>query len=110
VQNDDPAMASLAAVAVHLQLGSTPPHVAADGGRKADPRGRVVIRVLVPAAADGPVLDPPRAAARLTITGTAAALRELLTAMAAEVARVDPDPDPGQPLVTRPHDWPPGRR
>jgi hypothetical protein len=106
VQHDDPAtIASLAAVTVHLQLGSTPPQVAADGGRKADPRGRVVVRVLVPA--DG---DEARAAARLTITGTAAALRALLTAMAAEVAAVDPDPAPGLPLVTRPHDWPPGRR
>ncbi|HEY8112480.1 MAG TPA: hypothetical protein VII16_06385 [Actinomycetes bacterium] len=97
----DPTTASLAAVAVHLQLGSTLPQVAADGGRKADPRGLVVLRVLVPVAG-----DEARAAARVTITGTAAALRQLLAAMAVEVGKVDPDPDldPEPPLLTRPHD------
>lgn len=100
--DDDPTTtASLAAVAVHLQLGSTPPQVVAGGGRKADPRGLVVVRILVPA---GDEQGGVRAVARLTITGTVGALRQLLTAMAVEVGRVDPDPGPEPPLVTRPHD------
>jgi hypothetical protein len=96
-----PQGAVLGAVGVHLQLGSTLPQVAADGGRKQDPRGRVVLRVLV--LVDG---DEARAAVRLTITGTARGLRELLTAMATAVAALDPDPGADPPLVTRPHDWP----
>jgi hypothetical protein len=101
MQHDDATSASLAAVAVRLQLGSTPPQVAADGGRRADPAGLIVLRVLVPVAS-----DETRAAARLTITGTAAALRQLLAAIAVEVGRIDPDPGSEPPLLTRPHDTP----
>jgi hypothetical protein len=110
MHHEDPATASpagpvLGVVAVHLQLGNVLPRVAADGGRRADPAGRVVVRVLLPVDGDD---DGARAAARLTITGTAAALRELLAAIAAELATLDPDPNPGPgtPLLTRPHDWP----
>jgi hypothetical protein len=106
MHHDEPTATagSLAAVAVHLQLGEALPRVAADGGRRADPAGRVVLRVHVPAGND----DGQRAVgARLTITGSPAALRALLAAMAAEVGRVDPTPDAAvSPLLTKPHDWP----
>lgn len=101
-----PAGASLGAVAVQLQIGSSPPRVAADGGRKADPTGLIVLRVVVPVIGDA---AGARASARLTITGTAGALRRLLAAMAEEIAAADPGPRDA-PLLTRPHDWPPGRQ